>query len=154
MSQPMKSATDLSSAEKRALLANLLRQKASKAEQFPLSYAQERLWFLDQLEPGNVAYNVPMALSLAGPLNVSALERSLNQIIERHQALRTGFIVVNGDPMQIIAPALTLNLPIRDISGLPLSEQSAEVERCARAHGEQPFDLSQAPLLRTDLLRL
>ena len=81
----------------------------------PLSFAQQRLWFIDQLAPGNSAYNIPAAVRLKGPLNVVALEQSLNEIVKRHETLRTTFAIVDGGPVQVIAPTLTMTLPVVDL---------------------------------------
>ena len=83
-----------------------------------LSFAQERLWFLNQLEPDNPFYNMSMALRLRGPLDTDALERSLNEIVRRHEALRTTFAAVDGEPVQLIAPSLTIPLPVLDLRSL------------------------------------
>ncbi|MDY7076205.1 MAG: amino acid adenylation domain-containing protein [Chloroflexota bacterium] len=120
----------------------------------PLSFAQQRLWFLDQFEPGSPFYNVPSAVRLAGPLDVAALEQSLNEIVQRHQVLRTTFQTVDGRAVQVIAPKLTLTLPVVDLGGLPEAEREAEVRRLAAENAQQPFDLAQGPLLRVTLLRL
>ncbi len=88
----------------------------------PLSFAQQRLWFIDQLEPGNSAYNFPAAVRLKGPLNVAALEQSINEIVKRHESLRTTFTIVDGRPAQIIAPTLTVRPPIVNLQELPESE--------------------------------
>src|SRR6185503_8717071 len=96
---------DLLPAEKRALLAELLRKKATKSSKAPLSFAQQRLWFLDQLDPANASYNITRAVRLEGPLDLQDLRRALNAIIARHESLRTNFISVEGEPVQVIAPA-------------------------------------------------
>src|SRR5262249_17804472 len=123
------------SAEKRELLLRQLSKKkggidagrTARAEQlsvFPraprsevllASFAQERLWFLDKLMPGNLAYNIPAALRLKGPLKISALKQSFNEIIRRHEVLRTTFVAVDGQVIQVIAPRLILELPITDL---------------------------------------
>ena len=96
--------------------------------QLPLSWTQERLWFLDQWEPGSFTYNIPAAFHLAGALNVVALERSLNEIVRRHDALRTTFTAVEGQPVQVVADSLTLQLPVIDLQPLPESTREAEVQ--------------------------
>ncbi len=120
----------------------------------PLSFAQQRLWFLDQLEPGSPLYNIPEAVRLTGLLDVAALERSLNEIVRRHESLRTFFVTADGQPAQIILPALTLKLPVVDLSGAPESEREAEAFRLATEEAQCPFDLAHGPLLRARLLRL
>ena len=119
-----------------------------------LSFAQQRLWFLDQLEPGLSAYNTPAAVRLKGPLNLAALEQGLNDIIKRHDSLRTTFGNVEGRPTQVIAPTLTIRLPVVDLRQLQASERETEVQRLATAEAERPFDLSQGPLIRGTVLRL
>ena len=119
-----------------------------------LSFAQQRLWFFDQLEPGLSAYNIPAAVRLKGPLNLAALEQSLNEIVKRHESLRTTFGKVDGRPTQVIAPTLTIKLPVVDLRKLPASERETEVRRLVTAEAQRPFDLSQGPLLRGTVLRL
>src|SRR4029453_16127844 len=88
---------------------------------FPLSFAQERLWFLNQLHPDNIAYNIPTAVHLTGHLNLPPLAGSLNEVIRRHEALRTTFTMVDGTPKQVIAPRLELSLPVVDLQELSMS---------------------------------
>ncbi len=121
---------------------------------FPLSFAQERLWFLDQFEPDSPFYNIPAAVHLSGRLDVVALEQTLNEIVRRHESLRTTFGTMDGKPIQIISPSLTLNLPIVDLRDLPEDEREAEAMRLANEEAKRPFNLSRGPLLRVTLLRL
>ncbi|HEX6289379.1 MAG TPA: amino acid adenylation domain-containing protein [Herpetosiphonaceae bacterium] len=120
----------------------------------PLSFAQERLWFVDQWEPGNLAYNIPLAMRLTGSLDRAALEWSLNQVIRRHEALRTTFPLVEDRPIQLIAPSLTVALTPIDIEHLPAEERAAEALRLAIAEAHHRFDLQRGPLLRATLIRL
>jgi amino acid adenylation domain-containing protein len=120
----------------------------------PLSFAQQRLWFLDQLEPGNPLYNVPCAIHLSGDLNQEALERSLNEIVRRHEILRTRFTTSNGQPVQVIAPTLSIPLPVTELGRLPEPERSAKAERLAAEEAKRSFNLGAGPLLRANLLRL
>jgi amino acid adenylation domain-containing protein len=120
----------------------------------PLSYAQERLWFLDQLEPENLAYNLPVPLHIEGEFHTEALEESLHALIERHEVLRTTFIVEGGIPRQIIAPLLHINLKTVDLSYSGAETQLQEVQEQATKEVSLPFDLSQGPLLRALILRL
>jgi len=119
-----------------------------------LSYAQQRLWFLDQWEPGSPFYTIPVTLSLTGQLNQAALEQSLNEIVRRHESLRTTFVMHQGYPVQVIASSLTLQVPVIDFCGLPQDERVAFCQQCCTEGIRHPFDVSQGPLLRAFLLRL
>ncbi len=154
------------SLEKRALLelrlknnlarasAELIIQRVALRESVPLSFSQQRLWFLDQYEPNSSVYNVPSAQRLRGPLDIGALEHSLGEIVGRHEALRTTFSVVEGEPVQVIAPAASISLPVSDLSHFANSEREEEARRLATAEARRPFDLSQGPLFRATLIRL
>jgi hypothetical protein len=120
----------------------------------PLSFAQQRLWFLDQLQPGRPLYNVPCRAWLHGPLDVTALRRALNEIVARHESLRTTFPAANGQPMQAIAQTMTFDLPLVDLTTVPADRREAEVRRVATEEARQPFDLASGPLVRARLLRL
>ncbi len=122
--------------------------------ELPLSFAQERLWFLDQLEPGSPAYVMPAAILLAGRLDPPSLAASLAEIVRRHEALRTTFGTVSGRPRQVVARRSSLALPAIDLGSLPVARRRPEVERWARAEARRPFDLARGPLLRVVLLRL
>lgn len=126
----------------------------SRNGKLPLSFAQQRLWFLDQLHPHNPAYNICGAVEIQGLLNVAALEQSLNEIIRRHEICRTTFQGVDGEPIQVIAPNFTLRLNQVDLSHLSKEHQQAEVTRLATQEAQQAFDLSTGFLLRTTLLQL
>ncbi|MEP6703342.1 MAG: condensation domain-containing protein, partial [Acidobacteriota bacterium] len=145
---------ELSATEKRALLADLLRQKAVRARTVPLSFAQQRLWILAQLDPGSAVYNVSRALHMQGELNVAALRQTLNTIVARHEVLRGSFDLVDGEPVQLIAPDLEIDIPVVDLERLPESERQGEVTRFVNADGQRPFDLTRGPLLRASLLKL
>ncbi len=114
----------------------------------PLSFAQQRLWFLDQLEPGSSAYNVPIALRLGGPLDIAALEKSLNEILQRHDALRTRFPALKGLPVQMISPSALLPLPEVDLTKVPAPEREGEALRRVAEEAALPFDLAAGPLVR------
>jgi amino acid adenylation domain-containing protein len=120
----------------------------------PLSFAQQRLWFLDQLEPGSSFYNISSVIELTGVLNIDAMERALTEIVRRHEVLRTTFAQVNGEPQQIIAPAAPFRLPVIDLSHMPDEERQAEMKRLSSEEAELPFDLMRGPLLRVTLLRI
>jgi amino acid adenylation domain-containing protein len=121
---------------------------------FPLSFGQQRLWFLDQLTPGNSFYNIPAAIRLFFPVNVAVLDKSLNEIVRRHESLRTTFRNHEGAPRQIISPFLEAHLRVTDLRKLPESQRNLEAERLAREEASLPFDLANGPLVRTTLLRL
>ena len=125
-----------------------------KARAYPLSYAQQRLWFVEQLEPGTAAYNIPCALKLAGSLDRAALQRSLNEIVRRHETLRTSVIVHQDKPVQKIAPELELAVEERDLRDVPAGQRYDEARRLIEAIARVPFDLSHAPLMRVVLLQL
>ncbi|GAC1437037.1 MAG: hypothetical protein NVSMB58_28730 [Terriglobales bacterium] len=128
--------------------------KKIRDKNLPLSFAQQRLWFLDQLEPGTSLYNVPQMLRMRGDLNVQALHKSINEVVRRHEALRTSFVTVDNEPLQVISSETKLPLPITDLSGLNVSNRETEAQRLAKQEAELPFDLSKGPLLRTTLLKL
>ncbi|MGE5659086.1 MAG: amino acid adenylation domain-containing protein [Actinomycetota bacterium] len=121
---------------------------------FPTAFAQQRLWFMDQFEPGNPFYNLPAAVSLKGKLNVAVLEQSLQEIVRRHEALRTTFATVDGQPVQVVRQDLKLKLQVLNLQKLPDTEREAEVKKLAVKEASQPFDLTQWPLLRVTLLQL
>lgn len=125
-----------------------------KTGDIPLSFNQERLWFLDQLIPGAPLYNMPMALLIKGPLQVEVLRKTFREIVQRHGTLRTSFISTDGKPFQVIEPDLAIEIPLIDLTGLPEQEKGREVQRLARKEEETPFDLTRSPLLRVTLLEL
>jgi amino acid adenylation domain-containing protein len=127
---------------------------AGRTEPLPLSFAQERLWFIDRMEPGSAVYNTPGAWRLGGALDEAALERSLGEIVRRHEALRTVFADANGSPVQVIVPFGGFVLPVEDLSGLSEPDREAVVRRRAREEARRAFDLATGPLFRASLLRL
>ncbi|HST57606.1 MAG TPA: amino acid adenylation domain-containing protein, partial [Longimicrobium sp.] len=120
----------------------------------PLSFAQERLWILHQMEPEGAGYNMPWSGRLRGHLDACALERALGELVRRHEALRTTFSPVEQGAVQVIHPAATVGLPVLDLTGLAPEIREAEARRLAREDAERPFDLERGPLLRATLLRL
>ncbi|ATB48289.1 non-ribosomal peptide synthetase [Corallococcus macrosporus] len=121
-----------------------------RSEKRPLSFAQQRLWFLDRLQPGSTAYNVPLVLNLEGPLDVEVLERAFSELVRRHEVLRTTFPVQGEAPVQVILPAEALRIPVVDLRG----QEDTAARRFIRAEVDRPFDLARAPALRTHLLKL
>ncbi|MBG1243115.1 amino acid adenylation domain-containing protein [Nostoc sp. NZL] len=123
-------------------------------EELPLSYAQQRLWFLDQLEPNSAIYNIPLALRLVGNLNRAALEQSFQEIIDRHEALRTNFITVDGKPSQIIQAQINWTVSVVECEHLPPSEQEITTQKLTQQQAIQPFDLAEGALIRATLIVL
>lgn len=152
--------------ERRELLEHLLRETGLEAETnnniprrqnngpAPASFAQQRLWFLDQLVPNSPFYNLSTAVRFRAVLSIPVLERSINAIVQRHEALRTTFAAEDGRPVQVIAPQLAIPLTVIDLRGLPRSQAEAEATRLATEEAARPFDLMHGPLLRTTLLQL
>ena len=120
---------------------------------FPTSFAQQRLWFLDQLAPGPF-YNIHNSTLFHCALDISAMEASLNEIVRRHESLRTTFKAVDGEPVQVIAPTLTVTLPVKDLRSLPVQDGETEAVRLAAEEARHHFDLSEGPLLRALLIQL
>ena len=128
--------------------------RADREQPLPLSFAQQRLWFLDQLQPNSSFYNIPAAVKLNGELNVEALGQSISEIVRRHESLRTSFNMFDGQPVQVILPAEPTSLVVTDLSHLLEAEREKEVMKIATEQGLEPFDLEVGPLLRVGLLRL
>lgn len=120
----------------------------------PLSFAQQRLWFLYQMDPTSCAYNNPRAIRLTGALEIESLRRALEAIVARHDVLRTTFMTMDDSPLQVVAEDVPSMMPVRDLSGLPPQERESEARRLAQEDAESPFDLAAGPLLRARLLRL
>jgi amino acid adenylation domain-containing protein len=151
---------------KRELLAQLLKESHLDVSRavilpaprtggaYPLSFAQERLWFLDRLWPGDAAYNLPSAMRLAGDLDLGALARTLVAIVRRHETLRTRFVEREGRPFQVVAAPWAVALPLVDLAALPATAREREAERLADAEALRAFDLGRGRLLRVTLLRL
>src|SRR5262249_40007891 len=155
------------SEKKRQLLAKLLKEDGVKAPSspqgiqprkgagpYPLSFAQQRLWFLDQLVPGNPFYNVDIVIPIFTALNVEVLKKALEEIVSRHENLRTTFASIDGAPAQVVSPSISLPFVEYDLSQLPTSERGPEASRIATDEARAPFDLGCGPLIRTTLLRL
>jgi amino acid adenylation domain-containing protein len=122
--------------------------------ELPLSFAQQRLWLVQQLSPDNNSYNLLEALRLDGSLDIAALKQSLSELVRRHEILRTTFPIVNGKPIQLIAPDTALTLPIDDLQGLSRQEQTSQIRQMAKSLASQPFDLGVGPLVQFTLLQL
>lgn len=144
---------ELGPKERRPARARIARQNRD-SNVFPLSFAQQRLWFLDQLTPGSTAYNIPMSARLTGRLDVAALERSVQEVVRRHEILRTTFKAVEGQPVQVVASSADSRLNVVDLSGLDEGEREAAAGRLAAEEFRRPFDLESGPLMRVTLLRL
>ncbi|MDC0706903.1 amino acid adenylation domain-containing protein [Stigmatella sp. ncwal1] len=154
--------------EKRQLLLRRLAEQQKKAsapasaewpvrdasQPAPLSFAQQRLWFLEQLQPGNALYNLLMVIRMDGRLDAAVLEKSFNAIIARHEALRTVFVEREGQPSQVISPPLALQVPVEELGAVPGPEREKEIRRLANEEASRPFDLTRGPLLRMRLLKL
>lgn len=126
----------------------------ARPERLPLSYAQQRLWFIDQFEKTSIQYHIPAALRLRGKLNYAALQYAINRVVQRHESLRTSFVEIEGQAAQVVAPELQIETPITDLSGLDDHSRQLKVSAALRQEREQPFDLSRGPLLRARLLKL
>jgi len=144
----------LPATEKRALLASLMERRQGMFKTAPLSYAQQRLWFLDQLVPGNPFYNESSPVRCLFQLDVALLERSLNEVVRRHEALRTCFVSRDGEPEQRVLASLHVEVPVLDFTGLPVLEREAAAAACAHEQARTPFDLTTGPLLRIVVLKL
>jgi non-ribosomal peptide synthetase component F len=142
---------ELSYPEKRKLLAELLEKRNRTRKTAPLSFAQERLFFLDQLQPNSALYNLPVSFRLQTRVDVDALEKSLSEIVRRHEVLRTTF-ELEGTPVQVIRPAAPVKLQIDDVSSSP--DRETEAQRLAAIEAQEPFNLRDGPLFRARLVRL
>jgi len=163
----MSNTTELSEA-KRALLEKYLRgalppatmaedtipQRPQGVTATPLSFGQQQMWLLTQLIPDIPVYNEGVTVHLPGQIDVDVLERSLNEVVRRHEAWRTSFPMVDGQPVQVIHPSLPLSLPLIDLRHLSPDEREAEALRRATADARQPFDLAHGPMVRAMLMRL
>ncbi|HEX8393612.1 MAG TPA: amino acid adenylation domain-containing protein [Longimicrobium sp.] len=125
-----------------------------RAPEMPLSFAQERMWFLDRLQPGNTVYSRPLSLRLRGALNTEALERALGELVRRHEVLRTVYAERDGVPVQIVRPAGPFTLPVTELDGMDEDAREAEARRLVAADALRPWDLAAGPVFRAALLRL
>jgi acyl carrier protein len=129
-------------------------QPIPRNQALPLSFAQQRLWFFDQLQPRNPAYNIGRAFLLSGNLDKVALEKSLQQIINRHEILRTTFLSIDGRPFQVVHSMVNVTISLEDLCQLSVEKKESEVKRLALQEANEPFDLASGPLLRLKLLLL
>ncbi len=129
-------------------------EPADRTAPLPASFAQQRLWFLDQLEPGQAVYNLPVAVRLKGELDLELLRRAFDELARRHESLRTTFGAIDGQPIQVIAPSLSIPLPLDDFSGLPEADREPRMLVRLGEETRRPFDLARGPLIRVSVLRL
>ncbi|MEG4421610.1 amino acid adenylation domain-containing protein [Microcoleus sp. LAD1_D5] len=129
-------------------------QPISRNQDLPLSFSQQQLWFLCQLAPDTPFYNEPITIRLPGSVNIPALERSISEIIKRHEILRTTFALVDGQPVMVIQDTLNFTLPVVNLGEFPETERESEALRLATLEAKQPFDLAQGPLVRATLMQL
>ena len=130
------------------------RRDPSNAGPFPLTFGQQRLWFIEQLNPGTAAYNIPFAGRLRGALDADLLERGLREVVRRHEVLRTRFRLRDGQPVQVIDPEPFVRLPLIDLTALPRDPREAEAARLILAEPQAPFDLERGPVLRVSLVKV
>ncbi|HYL97392.1 MAG TPA: condensation domain-containing protein, partial [Blastocatellia bacterium] len=157
--------------EQRALFESRLKRKsagrpstaASKAGSIPkrkrfnnclLSFDQERIWLIDRMQPGNPAYNIYSASRLLGPLNLEAWQRAINEMVRRHEILRTTFSTIDGEPVMVIRPEFTIEVALEDASGFPPDKRLPEAVRKINEAAAQPFDLERGPLVRVGFVKL
>lgn len=129
-------------------------QPVPRAGRLALSFSQQRIWLFDQLEPQNPAYNIPASVRVSGPVDVAAFRASINEVVRRHEVLRTAFAIVDGEPAQVIAPSISLDLPVTDFRALPKADREPAARQAATEEAQLPFDLARGPLVRAQLLRL
>ena len=129
-------------------------QPVPRGGDLPLSFAQQRLWFLDRLEPGSPMYNIPVSLRVTGPFDVAVFEQSLTEVVSRHEILRTTFRTENGSLLQVIEAKRGVKVPVLDLSARGYSEQERELSLMARKESRTPFDLEKGPLFRVNVVRL
>jgi hypothetical protein len=129
-------------------------ERVPRDQPLPVSFGQQRLWFLDRLTPNSSAYNFPVAVRMQGTLNVAALDQTLNEMRRRHEVLRSTFRMRDGEPVQVIAPFEPVASPVVDLSDLTEAEKESHAQRLVVEEAQKPFNLADGPLLRTTLVRL
>ncbi len=141
------------SPEKRKLLEKKLKEKAGKLNTFPLSFAQQRLWFLNQFESDKAVYNLPSAFKLIGKMDFEALKKSINEIVKRHESLRTVFNIIRDEPVQVILKSVELDIPFIDFQNLPEADQTDKIKQLIMEEVSTGFDLKKGPLLRLKVVK-
>jgi len=154
VSTPSGEIAELSGDQRKQLLSNVLRDLADSSSHYPLSFAQERLWFLDRFETNSPLYNIPLAMRLPTAMDPGALDRALNLIVARHEALRTTFQVIDGTPAQVVEPQLEIDLQLTDLTAVGQERREQIAQELAGHEAREPFDLKKGPLLRARLLRM
>lgn len=144
----------LSLAEKRQIVGALLQSAFRAPRSFPLSYAQEQLWFMDKLQPGSPVYNIPLYIPFQGSLDVAALKKALETLTQRHDMLRVHFDTADDQPVQIVEPELAVELPVEDLSHLPAGERNAALGHLLNGEVQKPFDLAGRTCVRYRLFKL
>ena len=155
MRDTQKQLAALTEEQRQELLERILLQR-TKPKRFALSFAQQRLWVLEQMAGGAAAYNVPSALRLRGELDLGVLERCFNEVIRRHESLRTAFEVdpATGAPQQVAQAEAAFHMEVVDLTGCPDEERIKRARSLANLEAQKPFDLSRLPLMRASLIRL
>ena len=121
---------------------------------FPASFGQQRLWFLDQFEPGSPYYNIPSVFRLTGHFSLDVFRKTIREIVRRHESLRTTFASVRGEPLQMVSPRLDVDVPLIDLGVLPEQDREHEAMRLAEEEARTPFDLAAGPLFRSRIVRI
>jgi acyl carrier protein len=129
-------------------------ERRSREELLPLSFAQQRLWFMERLKPGNAIYNIPASVRLTGNLDLDALERTLTEIVRRHETLRTTLTEIDGQAVQVIGSPYPVFLEVTDLTTFPELDRETEAQRLTQEEAQRPFNLEQGPLMRASLLRI
>ena len=142
------------SEQQREVLVDLLSQGSENAGLYPLSFAQQRLWFLEQLETGTALHNLSSGLRLSGALDISILQRAIDEIVARHEALRTTFTCIGAEVFQRVWPAAPITIPVVDLHRAPEHLREQEAYDWARSESRRPFDLVSGPLLRIKIIRM
>ncbi|MEO3749016.1 condensation domain-containing protein, partial [Plantactinospora sp. B5E13] len=167
MADRLKQSTELSPSERARVMERLIRRRAAQqaadadriprrppGQPVPLSFGQEALWFVDQLDPGQSTYNLPLLYRLRGRLDIEALRRSLEIVVDRHEVLHTTYEARDGESYQLLSPQGSFPLPVEDVSVLPVEEREEAARQAASRERHVPFDLTSGPLFRARVVRL